>query len=53
MKNRFTLFRRSSIFYCEDAVTGQQTSLRTKNEEEARTLLHADHVTWARPLLQH
>ena len=51
MKNRFTLFRRSSVFYCEDAVTGKQTSLRTKDEEEARALLHAKNETHRQPAL--
>ena len=35
MKSRFTLFRRGQVFYCQDSTTGQQTSLRTKDEDEA------------------
>jgi hypothetical protein len=38
MKSRFTLFRRGQVFYCQDSTTGQQTSLRTKNEVEAHAL---------------
>jgi hypothetical protein len=40
MKQRFILFRRNGVFYCEDTTTGKQTSLRTKDEAEANTLLH-------------
>ena len=39
MKQRFILFRRGSTFYCEDTTTKKQTSLRTKDEGEAATLL--------------
>ncbi len=41
MRPRFTLFRRNATYYCEDTETGQQLSLRTKDEAEAHTLLHA------------
>jgi hypothetical protein len=47
MKSRFTLFRRGQSFYCQDTTTGQQTSLRTKDEEEARALLHAKNEAFA------
>jgi integrase len=40
MKQRFILFRRNGVFYCEDTTTGKQTSLRTRDESEANTLLH-------------
>lgn len=51
LKSRFTLFLRGQTFYCQDTVNGQQTSLRTKNEEKARALLHAKHETFRQPML--
>jgi hypothetical protein len=51
MKARFTLFRRGETFYCQDSATGQQTSLRTKNEEEARALLHSKNEAFRQPTL--
>jgi len=41
MKTKFILFRRNGVFYIEDTVTGKQTSLRTKDETEAKSLLNA------------
>jgi hypothetical protein len=41
MKTRFNLFRRAAVFYTEDTATGKQTSLRTKDETEAKSLLNA------------
>ena len=41
MKPRFSLFRRGDMFYAQDSTTGKQTSLRTKDEGEAVTLLNA------------
>jgi integrase len=40
MKQRFILFQRSGIFYCEDTTTGKQTSLRTRDRADAQRLLH-------------
>jgi hypothetical protein len=51
MKSRFILFRRAGAFYCEDAQTSRQTSLRTKNETEACALLHAKNESVRQPLL--
>ena len=51
MKLRFTLFRRGKTFYCQDATNGRQTSLRTKVEGEARTLLHARNEAFRQPAL--
>jgi len=51
MKSRFILFRRSGIFYCEDTTTGMQRSLRTKDEGEALTLLHAKNESFRQPTL--
>src|ERR1035437_9561916 len=41
MQNRFTMFRRGSVYYCEDRTTGQQKSLQTRNEAEAQRLVRA------------
>jgi integrase len=51
MKSRFTLFRRGPVFYCQDNTTGQQTSLRTKNEDEAHALLHSRNEAFRQPIL--
>ena len=40
MKTKYTLFRRGEVFYAQDSTTGKQTSLRTKDETEARSLLN-------------
>jgi hypothetical protein len=41
MKQRYLLFRRGGVFYSEDTTTRKQISLKTKDEGEAQTLLHA------------
>jgi len=51
MKNRFVLFRRGGVFYCEDTTTGKQSSLRTKDEAEANTLLHAKNESFRQPVI--
>ena len=40
MKTKYTLFRRGEMFYMQDSAPGKQTSLRTKDETEAKSLLH-------------
>lgn len=51
MKPRFTLFRRGAVYYCQDTVTGRQSSLRTSDTEEAQTLLHARNEAHRQPML--
>jgi integrase len=51
MKQRFSLFRRGKVFYCQDTTTGQQTSLRTKDECEARALLQTKNEAFRQPVL--
>ena len=51
MNQRFILFRRTGVFYCEDTTTGKQTSLRTKDQSEALTLLHAKNESMRQPVL--
>ena len=41
MQNRFTLFRRGKIYYCEDRTTRQQKSLQTRDESEAQRIIQA------------
>jgi len=49
MKQRFILYRRGKTFYCEDTNTGRQQSLRTKDENEANTLLNAKNEALRQP----
>lgn len=51
MKAKYTLFRRGEMFYCEDTTTGKQTSLRTKIESEAQTLLHTKNEAVRQPTM--
>src|ERR1035437_8011644 len=51
MNQRFILFRRAGIYYCEDTETHKQLSLRTKHEDEARALLHAKNEALRQPVL--
>ena len=51
MKSKYSLFRRGSVFYMEDTTTGKQTSLRTKDETEAKSLLNARNEAQRQPVL--
>ncbi len=51
MQNRFTLFRRGAVFYTEDRTTGQQKSLLTRNENEARKIVQAKNDAVNLPLM--
>ena len=51
MNQRYILFRRAGVFYYEDTTTGKQISLRTKDEAEAKTLLHAKNESVRQPVL--
>jgi integrase len=51
MKNQYRLFRRNGTYYYEDATTGKQLSLRTKDEGEAVTLLNAKNEAQRQPAL--
>jgi integrase len=51
MKTKYTLFRRGEVFYTQDTATGKQTSLRTKDETEARSLLNAKNEAQRQPVL--
>src|ERR1700677_4570440 len=41
MQNIYIMFVRSEIYYCEDRTTGQQKSLRTRDEAEAQRIIQA------------
>jgi hypothetical protein len=51
MKTKYTLFRRGPVFYMQDSETGKQTSLRTRDETEARSLLNARNEALRQPVL--
>ena len=51
MKSRFILFRRAGVFYAEETATGKQTSLRTKDEGEALTLLNTKNEATRQPAM--
>ncbi len=51
MKTKYTLFRRGAVYYSQDSGTGKQTSLRTKDETEARSLLNARNEAQRQPVL--
>ena len=51
MKTKFNLFRRNGVFYIEDTATGKQTSLRTRDETEAKSLLEARNAAQRQPTL--
>ena len=45
------MFRRGSVFYAEETATGKQTSLRTKDEAEATTLLNTKNEATRQPAM--
>lgn len=51
MKSRYILFRRAGVYCTEDTVTRKQSSLRTKDEAEAMTLLNAKNESFRQPVL--
>jgi hypothetical protein len=51
MKHRFILFQRSGIFYCEDTSPGKQTSLRTRDRDHAKRLLHVKNEAVQQPAM--
>jgi integrase len=52
MKHRFILYRRNNgKFYAEDTVTKKQSSLKTRDEAEALTLLHSKNEAFRQPIL--
>ena len=51
MQNRYTMFRRGAVFYCEDRTTGQQKSLLTRDEAEAQKIIRAKNDAVQQPLM--
>ena len=52
MKTKYTMFPRDNgVFYIQDSATGKQTSLRTKDETEAKSLLEARNAAQRQPVL--
>ena len=51
MQDRFKLFRRGVVFYCQDRSTGQQKSLQTRDKAEARRIIQAKNDTITQPLM--
>lgn len=51
MKTKYTLFRRNGIYYSQDTATGQQKSLRTRDEAEASKLISAQNEAHRQPVL--
>jgi hypothetical protein len=51
MKSRFILYRRGEVYYCEDTVTRKQSSLRTRDEAAAASLLNARNESFRQPVL--
>lgn len=51
MKQQFILFQRSGIFYSKDTSTGKQTSLRTRDRDDAQRLLNAKNEASHQPAM--
>jgi integrase len=51
MKTKYTLFLRHGIYYSQDSATGQQKSLRTRDESEAQRLVNARNEAYRQPVL--
>ena len=51
MRAKHTLFRRGGIYYSKDTATGQQKSLRTRDEAEALQLINARNEACRQPVL--
>ena len=51
MKTKYTMFRRGEMFYMQDSAIGKQTSLRTKDETDAKSLLNARNEAQRQPVL--
>jgi hypothetical protein len=51
MNQQFILFRRADVFYCENTTTGKQSSLHTKDRDEALRVLHAKNEAERQPAI--
>ena len=51
MRSRYRMFRRNSVYYVHDNLSGKQISLRTRQKLEAEMLVHAKNQAARAPLL--
>ncbi len=51
MKQLFSLYRRNGIYYAQNNQNGKQESLRTRDEAEAKALLHSKNEAARQPIL--
>ncbi len=51
MTKRYRIFRRRSVYYVHDNLTGKQETLHTKNKVDAERLFHAKNESAQGPLL--
>src|ERR1039457_4896121 len=51
MKTKYTMFRRGGVYYSQDSATGQQKSLRTRDQTEALQLINARNEAHRQPML--
>jgi integrase len=51
MKQRFRMFRRGRVYWCQDNESGKQESLGTKDQSQATRLLHAKNEASLEPML--
>ena len=51
MNQRYILFQRAGVYYCDDRESRKQTSLRTRDRTETLTLLHAKNESARQPVL--
>ena len=51
MKQMFSLYRRNGIYYAQNNQNGKQESLRTRDEADAKALLHSKNEAARQPIL--
>ena len=51
MKLLFSLYRRNGIYYAQNTQNGKQESLRTRDEADAKALLHSKNEATRQPIL--
>ena len=51
MKQQFSLYRRNGIYYAQNTQNGKQESLRTRDEADAKALLHSKNEASRQPIL--
>jgi hypothetical protein len=51
MRNRYRMFLRGFVFWCQDNQTGKQESLRTKDPQTAKRFLNARNEAFQQPII--